>query len=586
MKNLELPARSSRRSCKQYGVRPHDPLHRAGEPVRSVEGPDRRDRGVPHRARGVPDAQLVLAGSMATDDPEGFHYWELADEARAGDPNIHLLSNIQQVGTVQINAFQRAADVVMQKSLREGFGLTVSEGLWKGRPVVGGRCGGITLQIDDGENGYLVDSVEDRGQALHRAAARTRRAPTRWATRAASTCGSNFLSTRELEDWLRLFTELRWRSLTRMIVVSHRGPYRFEPRATTATFAAAPRRRRRRERARAAAARQADATRTWIAAAMSRRRPRRGRASGSHRRPRHRSPPARPRSRAAPACTTTSSRTACSGSCFHGLFDRVRRPRFDLRFREAWDAYVAVNEAFADATADAARRRRRSCSCSDYQLALVPAQLRELPARPARSCTSRTRRSAAPTTSACCPTDVAEPLCALAGERPGRLPHERAGPRRTASRRAAVLGRRRDDRAAVRGAPRPRRRRARRPIAAEPRDARGADALADVGRRPPRDRCAADRIEPSKNIVRGFLAYDRLLEARPGPARPRRVRRDAVPVAPGPRRVPRVRERGRAGRRPRERPLGDARLAADRARRARRLPALGRRRCSATTCCS
>ena len=61
---------------------------------------------------------------------------------------------------MQINAFQRSADVVMQKSLREGFGLTVSEGLWKGRPVIGGRCGGITLQIEDGVNGYLVDDVE------------------------------------------------------------------------------------------------------------------------------------------------------------------------------------------------------------------------------------------------------------------------------------------------------------------------------------------------------------------------------------------------------------------------------------------
>ena len=90
--------------------------------------------------------QLVLAGSMATDDPEGFHYWELADEARAGDPDIHLLSNIQQVGDVQINAFQRAADVVMQKSLREGFGLTVSEGAvegparWSAAGAAASRC--------------------------------------------------------------------------------------------------------------------------------------------------------------------------------------------------------------------------------------------------------------------------------------------------------------------------------------------------------------------------------------------------------------------------------------------------------------
>jgi len=154
-----------------------------------------------------PSAQLLLAGSMATDDPEGFHYWELADEARNGDPDIHLVSNIQQVGSVQINAFQRAADVVMQKSLREGFGLTVAEAMWKGRPVVGGRAGGITIQIQDGENGYLVDSVEE-------AAARTAdllRNPTRADEMGELGRGHvrrNFLSTRELEDWLRLFNDL------------------------------------------------------------------------------------------------------------------------------------------------------------------------------------------------------------------------------------------------------------------------------------------------------------------------------------------------------------------------------------------
>jgi trehalose synthase len=153
------------------------------------------------------NAQLLLAGSMATDDPEGFHYWELADEARHGDPDIHLVSNIQQVGSVQINAFQRQADVVMQKSLREGFGLTVSEAMWKGRPVVGGRAGGITMQIEDGKNGYLVDSVEE-------AAART--ADLLRDPRRADEMGEigrghvrkHFLSTRELEDWLRLFNDL------------------------------------------------------------------------------------------------------------------------------------------------------------------------------------------------------------------------------------------------------------------------------------------------------------------------------------------------------------------------------------------
>jgi trehalose synthase len=144
---------------------------------------------------------------MATDDPEGFHYWELTDAARAGDKDIHLLSNIQQVGAVQINAFQRAADVVMQKSLREGFGLTVSEALWKGRPVVGGRCGGITMQIEDGKYGYLVDSVEEAAKRTADLLRNSAQAET-MGDAGCDHVRRNFLSTRELEDWLRLFRDL------------------------------------------------------------------------------------------------------------------------------------------------------------------------------------------------------------------------------------------------------------------------------------------------------------------------------------------------------------------------------------------
>jgi trehalose synthase len=161
VKNLDLPRPFAEELLRQYGVRPRDPL------VVQVSrfDPWKDPIGVIEAFQMVrdefPNAQLLLAGSMATDDPEGFHYWELANEARAGDPDIHLLSNIQQVGNVQINAFQRVADVVMQKSLREGFGLTVSEALWKGRPVIGGRCGGIVLQIEEGVDGFLVDTVEE-----------------------------------------------------------------------------------------------------------------------------------------------------------------------------------------------------------------------------------------------------------------------------------------------------------------------------------------------------------------------------------------------------------------------------------------
>jgi trehalose synthase len=108
---------------------------------------------------------------------------------------------------VQINAFQRLAEVVVQKSLREGFGLTVSEGLWKGRPVVGGRAGGITLQVEDGTNGYLVDSVEEAAKRT----ADLLRDPERadeMGRAGREHVRNNFLSTRELEDWLQLFRKL------------------------------------------------------------------------------------------------------------------------------------------------------------------------------------------------------------------------------------------------------------------------------------------------------------------------------------------------------------------------------------------
>jgi trehalose synthase len=207
VKNLDLPRPFAEELLRQYGVRPRDPL------VVQVSrfDPWKDPIGVIEAFQMVrdefPKAQLLLAGSMATDDPEGFHYWELANEARAGDPDIHLLSNIQQVGNVQINAFQRVADVVMQKSLREGFGLTVSEALWKSRPVIGGRCGGITLQIEEGVDGFLVDTVEEAAKRT----AELLRDPARADKMGAAGreyVRQHFLSTRELEDWLHLFRDL------------------------------------------------------------------------------------------------------------------------------------------------------------------------------------------------------------------------------------------------------------------------------------------------------------------------------------------------------------------------------------------
>jgi trehalose synthase len=207
VKNLDLAYPFCVEITRQYGIDPHRPIVcqvSRFDPWKDPIGVIEAFRIVREH---VPDAQLVLAGSMATDDPEGFRVWEETEAARAGDRDIHLLSNLHQVGAVQINAFQRMASVVVQKSLREGFGLTVSEALWKGRPVVGGRAGGITLQIRDGFNGYLVDDVESCARRIIDLLADPVGADAMGA-QGREFVRANFLATRELEDWLRLEAEL------------------------------------------------------------------------------------------------------------------------------------------------------------------------------------------------------------------------------------------------------------------------------------------------------------------------------------------------------------------------------------------
>ncbi len=105
------------------------------------------------------DCVLILAGSPATDDPEGEQVLNEVREFATGDPDVRILL-LPAFSDKEINALQRVADVVLQKSLKEGFGLTVSEAMWKGKPVVGGAAGGIPLQIIHGVTGFLVHSVE------------------------------------------------------------------------------------------------------------------------------------------------------------------------------------------------------------------------------------------------------------------------------------------------------------------------------------------------------------------------------------------------------------------------------------------
>jgi trehalose synthase len=155
----------------------------------------------------MPEVQLALVGSMASDDPEGWDFFNATVAHAAGDPDIHILNNFNNVGAIEVNAFQSHADVMLQKSTREGFGLTVTEAIWKARPFIGGRVGGIPIQVQDGESGYLVDTVEECADR----ALRVLNDPALGkdlGRRGKEHVRLHFLTPRLLRDWLRIFTEL------------------------------------------------------------------------------------------------------------------------------------------------------------------------------------------------------------------------------------------------------------------------------------------------------------------------------------------------------------------------------------------
>jgi trehalose synthase len=155
----------------------------------------------------MPEVQLALVGSMASDDPEGWDFYNATVAHGDGDEDIHILNNFNNVGAIEVNAFQSHADVLIQKSTREGFGLTVSEAIWKARPFIGGDVGGIPLQIQDGITGFLVSSPEQcaertieilRDPELGRDLGRHGKEHVR----------KHFLTPRYLRDYLRIFNEL------------------------------------------------------------------------------------------------------------------------------------------------------------------------------------------------------------------------------------------------------------------------------------------------------------------------------------------------------------------------------------------
>jgi trehalose synthase len=167
-KNLELGRKMAEGVVSWLGVDPARPLVTQVSRFDPWKDPLGVVRAYRQARQSVPGLQLALVGEMALDDPEGWEIYQKVAAEAAGDRDIHLLTNLTGVNNIEVNAFQRMSQVVIQKSTREGFGLVVSEALFKGVPVVAGATGGIRLQMADGAGGLLVNSIEECGEALVR----------------------------------------------------------------------------------------------------------------------------------------------------------------------------------------------------------------------------------------------------------------------------------------------------------------------------------------------------------------------------------------------------------------------------------
>lgn len=152
------------------------------------------------------DVQLILAGGGATDDPEGPAIMAQVQEEADKDPDIHVLF-LPLASDLEINALQRGSDIILQKSLREGFGLTVAEALWKGKPVIAGAVGGIPLQIRHEYSGILTHSVEGTARWIKQLLAEPEFAQ-RLGQRGREHIRENYLITRHIKDYLLLFLSL------------------------------------------------------------------------------------------------------------------------------------------------------------------------------------------------------------------------------------------------------------------------------------------------------------------------------------------------------------------------------------------
>jgi trehalose synthase len=204
-KNKELPQTYIDRVLSKYELNTDKPVitqvsrfDYAKDPLGVIEAFKLVNRHV--------DCELVIAGSLADDDPEGIEVHAKVRKAAEGQKNIHILL-IPPFSDLEINALQRASTIVLQKSVKEGFGLTVAESLWKARPVIAGDTGGIPLQVKNGLTGYLVRTVEGAAFKM-RYLLRNPEIAKRLGASGREHVRQNFLITRHLGEYLLIMIAL------------------------------------------------------------------------------------------------------------------------------------------------------------------------------------------------------------------------------------------------------------------------------------------------------------------------------------------------------------------------------------------
>ncbi len=207
-KNKRLQSRTIAKFLGKHHIRGHRPIiaqisrfDKWKDPLGVID--------VFERVRENVDCRLVLLGNLATDDPEGlplFHKVEEKARRSKFASDIHIIC---EDNTILVNALQRTASVVIQKSLKEGFGLTVTEAMWKGTPVVASSIGGIPLQITDGVTGFLHKPKDKRGFARSIEYLLTHESERKeMGHKAREHVRENFLITRLIEDWLKLISDM------------------------------------------------------------------------------------------------------------------------------------------------------------------------------------------------------------------------------------------------------------------------------------------------------------------------------------------------------------------------------------------